>query len=392
MNREELLKAISCEPSTMAKVEKVLEKYSVGKDDLTTEGREHIAEHNFALPGEKKYPIHDISHARNALARSSGKPEEQKVKSAVYSKYPSLKPEEHVGKDTNNEGPLDERAQAALKAVVRILSPFKDSLSPLLLHEVLDAAGIQMQSAVEQGDNDMGKMQKGATMSPEPIESEHEMEFATKIAKVFKEHMTKLGYQKYPEQQIAQKAVNTDPDEPGQDEEQEGTMHNPDVEKSAVAKADLAGLPEGAKRAMEAVFKANADLRSELDAVKRVGLRKDLIQKAQKEYANLGLPPEEIADMLLDLKGSPKALERVEKMLSTANNQAASGSLFAEFGSSNPGGFIGSTWEAIEKAAQGFVAKSGDTMTKEQATAKFLETSDGKRMYDQYLQTHASRK
>lgn len=330
MNREELLKAISCEPSAMANVEKVLEKH--GK---------------------------------------------QKVDEAAP-----------VAKDTNNEGPLDERAQAALKAIVRILTPFKDSLSPLLLHEVLDAAGIQMQSAGQQGDKDMTTT-KGATMSPEPVESENEMELATKIAKVFKEHMSKLGYQKYPEQQVAQKAGG---DPVGQEKEQEGTMHDPDVEKSAVAKADLAGLPEGAKRAMQAVFKQNADMKAELEAVKRIGRRKDLVQKAATSYPNLGLPSEEIADMLLDLEGNEKARERVEKMLASANEQAKAGSLFSEFGSSNPAGHIGSTWEAIQKAAEGHVAKSGGNFTKEQAVDKFMETTEGKRMYEQYMATHVSRK
>lgn len=65
---------------------------SVQKADLTTESRDHISEHNFALPADRKYPIENISHARNALARSSGKPEESKVRAAVYRKYPSLKP------------------------------------------------------------------------------------------------------------------------------------------------------------------------------------------------------------------------------------------------------------------------------------------------------------
>jgi hypothetical protein len=45
----------------------------------------------FVYPGEKRYPISDISHARNALARSSGKPEEAKVRAAVHRRYPSLK-------------------------------------------------------------------------------------------------------------------------------------------------------------------------------------------------------------------------------------------------------------------------------------------------------------
>jgi hypothetical protein len=58
---------------------------------LTTEKRKHLRDSSFAIPEERRYPINDIAHARNALARSSGKPEEARVKKAVYKKYPSLK-------------------------------------------------------------------------------------------------------------------------------------------------------------------------------------------------------------------------------------------------------------------------------------------------------------
>lgn len=60
---------------------------------LNARARKHIAKTNFVFPKDKRYPIHDISHARNALARSSGKSEESQVKEAVYKSYPSLKPE-----------------------------------------------------------------------------------------------------------------------------------------------------------------------------------------------------------------------------------------------------------------------------------------------------------
>lgn len=62
---------------------------------LTTEKRKRMRDTSFALPYERKYPIHDIEHARNALARvaANGTPEEQRrVKRAVYAKYPSLRP------------------------------------------------------------------------------------------------------------------------------------------------------------------------------------------------------------------------------------------------------------------------------------------------------------
>lgn len=64
----------------------------VQKDDLNAKGRDQIADDNFALPG-RRYPIHDIAHARNALARVAqhGSEEEKtKVRSAVHRKYPSL--------------------------------------------------------------------------------------------------------------------------------------------------------------------------------------------------------------------------------------------------------------------------------------------------------------
>jgi hypothetical protein len=49
---------------------------------------------SFALPSKRKYPINDIAHARNALARVAqhGTPsEKRRVRAAVVRKYPSLK-------------------------------------------------------------------------------------------------------------------------------------------------------------------------------------------------------------------------------------------------------------------------------------------------------------
>jgi len=59
---------------------------------LTAKGRRAIKPSNFALPGGR-YPIHDVEHARNALARvaQNGTPEEkQKVRGAVRRKWPSI--------------------------------------------------------------------------------------------------------------------------------------------------------------------------------------------------------------------------------------------------------------------------------------------------------------
>jgi len=61
---------------------------------LTTKKRKKLSKKSFAVPGKRAYPIHDMAHARNALARVAqhGSPSEQsRVKSAVYKKYPGLK-------------------------------------------------------------------------------------------------------------------------------------------------------------------------------------------------------------------------------------------------------------------------------------------------------------
>lgn len=61
---------------------------------LTTKKRNKLKKSTFAIPSERKYPVNDIAHARNALARVSqfGSPSEKAaVKKKVYEKFPSLK-------------------------------------------------------------------------------------------------------------------------------------------------------------------------------------------------------------------------------------------------------------------------------------------------------------
>jgi len=62
--------------------------------ELTTAARKRLAAGSFVFPKERRYPIHDKIHARNALARVAqhGSPSEQAtVRSAVYSKYPDIR-------------------------------------------------------------------------------------------------------------------------------------------------------------------------------------------------------------------------------------------------------------------------------------------------------------
>lgn len=56
---------------------------------LNAAARKKISGKNFAGP-DRSYPIEDASHARNALARASGKPIEAKVRAKVHAKYPGI--------------------------------------------------------------------------------------------------------------------------------------------------------------------------------------------------------------------------------------------------------------------------------------------------------------
>lgn len=60
---------------------------------LTTKRRKALPRSSFAIPEERAYPIHDMAHARNALARVAqhGTPTEKaRVRAAVRRRYPSI--------------------------------------------------------------------------------------------------------------------------------------------------------------------------------------------------------------------------------------------------------------------------------------------------------------
>jgi hypothetical protein len=66
----------------------------MSKDLSDADNRKKLKDKDFALPEERKYPIPDESHARNALARVAQhgtKEEQKKVRKAVEKRYPDLK-------------------------------------------------------------------------------------------------------------------------------------------------------------------------------------------------------------------------------------------------------------------------------------------------------------
>lgn len=89
-------------PTSLYKIYSAIEKCAeidertLGKigAKLSYRARQRLPDSAFAIPEERKYPIHDMTHARNALARVSafGTPDEkERVRRAVYARYPELK-------------------------------------------------------------------------------------------------------------------------------------------------------------------------------------------------------------------------------------------------------------------------------------------------------------
>ena len=60
---------------------------------LSYEARKRLPGKSFVFPGKRSYPINDLAHARNALARVAqhGSPSEQaRVRAAVHKKFPKV--------------------------------------------------------------------------------------------------------------------------------------------------------------------------------------------------------------------------------------------------------------------------------------------------------------
>ena len=58
---------------------------------LTAAARKKLPKSAFVEKDTRKYPIPDAAHARDALARSSGKKEHADVVAAVKRKFPKIK-------------------------------------------------------------------------------------------------------------------------------------------------------------------------------------------------------------------------------------------------------------------------------------------------------------
>lgn len=225
----------------------------------------------------------------------------------------------------------------------------------------------------------------------EGVEKGHMDEAVEKACSAFKEHMEKLGYQKYP---TAESAIMKSKAKPESEDEDEIEKSKLEKEKGEpVAKADLStdakireAIEKQDVRLKEAVAKGDK-LEAQLKARDVADKKKEIVQKAAS-FRHVALPQEDIVASLEEAASiSPKSYERVCKSFETLNEQGRTSNVFAEYGSNlSSTGSTPDDFEAkINRMAEGIVQKSGDVkLTKEAAYAMALQSPEGQRLYSEF--------
>ena len=300
-----------------------------------------------------------------------------------------------VNKDADGgaEEGLDQQAHAAVRAIVRILTPWKDKLSPTLIHEVLDDAGFKLEGG-EGGEEKEGRFMaipaKINWVEEQGINKAHMGEAVDAAEKAYCEHMEKLGYEKYP---AVQPVLTNKDGSPVMK-----TKGEP-VSKSASGGApDLSGFDPKTRERLEPVLKRatdiieeqngqikelvqkNADLAKRLDDRDAADRKKELVAKAAN-WKNLMMPQDDVVLQLeLADKAGKETFERICKSFDAQNVAAGKSNLFRAVGS-DLGGGPSDPEQKLQAMADALVQKSSGGMTAEQAYEKALNSPEGQQLY-----------
>jgi len=318
---------------------------------------------------------------------------------------------------------LSEKAKAALQAVVRILTPMKEELNPDLIKQVLGAAGFELADGGvdksfpkmdddEDGDEeDSEEMEKHFEALPAEIlsdmkdvlkgkESAEDEEVSKKVkghigeamkaaGKMYKAHLQKLGYQKYPEAKMQFKSVAKDFKQVDISDEAHAKGEAKPMDK--VDKSfDLSKVDPKLRPQFEAIFKANkeavekaAKLEGELKVEREARRTKEFVEKAAA--IGVGGKTEDIAEILKSADEiNPELSKKLEAILKGASEQIKAGKLFTETGSGQGSSKPGSDAEAkLDDIAKSFVQKDANS-TYAEAYAKALATPEGQKLYQEF--------
>jgi len=188
-------------------------------------------------------------------------------------------------------------------------------------------------------------------------------------------------------------------EEEAKEEEEEEKKADSEVTKSvapfvAFAKRDdgsydLSGVPKNMQAAVEQICKQHEDavqktskLEEILKAERGERLRRDFIEKADKEYTNLPGSSEDLGVLIKSLHDLDEAVaQKIEGIFKTVNAQLESGAILEEVGT--PAVEAETTaWGRIEKQASELVS-TGDSNSQAAAISKVLEMNP--QLYQDYL-------
>lgn len=321
------------------------------------------------------------------------KEDDQKLMAKVTKKV-----KEMVAKEDDGSG-LSDRAQSALRAVARILAPFKDEITDAHLDAIQSEVGINAESEQpgEVGEEEI-EMKKPDGVS--------DKDHADAMEEANKAYMAKLGKPLYPAKQPQQKsqkemdeeesekvAAKKAADAKAADEASKPKDKKEDdgVEKNNVTKSlDLSAFPEAQRPQLEAIFKhqnetigglvqKNVDLEKQLKDRDAKDLEKEFVSKADG-LPNVGLAKADVIESLKDAhKAGPEAYARAVKNFETINKQNASSSLFKAIGSSGVGA-SGDAQGRLDALVESTVAKSSGK-TKEEVYVEVLQSTEGQKLY-----------
>lgn len=314
---------------------------------------------------------------------------------------------------------LNDRAQAAMKAVARILAPFADQLTQDDLASLGVAVGLGQDDEVEgdtENDPTLDDALGGAAGSvdvPEeklmadankPPFKDVTMDMEPPVGVEDGDHKMAMGAAKKAYMaSLAKKDYNCKGDDEGGDEEEDSmsdvSMAKKKVDKSAVA---LSAFAPEQQAQLEAVFKSNAMLQQQnkdliaktaemAQAVERerdIRLSAEFIAKAEG-FKNLSCDKADLASTLRGFhdRGDTEGLEKIERVLKAADAQAAAGGkfggLFSVKGASARPSTVGSANQKLDALVDGQVAKAAGGKTRAQIYTEVLDTPEGQALYAQ---------
>lgn len=279
--------------------------------------------------------------------------------------------EDKIGKEKSP------KAQAAMKAVGRILGPMKDELKKSDMDEMMKSLGMADEEDCKKVDIEMS-----ATQSGEKVKDEHVALAKASAKKAFDDELQKLGYQMYPEQQITQKK-KSDEDEEDEDEGED------DVSKVNKADEKLSAFNAEQKVQLESIFKANeelvtknADLEKQLKAEREIRVNREFDEKAAK-YAPIGDVKKFATILKSASEQSAESLKTLEDMLDGQLAASKASEVFKEYGTrrSAEGGDYETKIEALVDSKFNEIRKSDKSMTREMVYEEVLKSDEGKKLY-----------